>query len=244
MLTPSFNLHTAEGREDYEHFLADNDNHIELEQLRQDRLDEVVMWMNHTFFYEAYVSEGECQFDPSFDRLKNCQTRSDLWQVSGWMRNPPRWYKDRRSMRPQFDLTIDEDDDVIAETTNIERMSILDDTTHAQSSKGNVADAEASAAVNYNTFHPNNDGAEPTNVGTGAATNPFVSIAEAPPCPPSGGHGVAIGSAQQGDVSERWSSSSSSSSLYEYVPPAATVNRNRTLLAGNGMMDKQVCWKH
>lgn len=84
VLTPSFNLHTAEGREDYEHFLADNDNHIELEQLRQDRLDEVVMWMNHTFFYEAYVSEGECQFNPSFDRLKNCQTRSDLWRGSGF----------------------------------------------------------------------------------------------------------------------------------------------------------------
>ena len=36
------------------------------------------------------------------------------------------------------------------------------------------------------------------------------------------------------------SSSSSSSSSSEYVPPAATVNRNRTLLAGHGMTDEQV----
>jgi hypothetical protein len=77
-LRPSFNLHTPEGREDYERWMADNDNSIELSDLYRERLDQIVAWMNHTFFYKAYVSGGECQFDPSFDRGKNCQTRSDL----------------------------------------------------------------------------------------------------------------------------------------------------------------------
>jgi hypothetical protein len=71
------------------------------------------------------------------------------------------------------------------------------------------------------------------NTDNGAPTNPIVSIAEAPPCPPAGGHAgghdAAVGFVQQGDVShierrvamldvvqtfccERPSSSSSSSS--------------------------------
>ena len=54
--------------------MADDDNYVELSDLNRVRLDEVVAWMNHTFFYEAYVSGGESQFDPSFDRGKNCQT--------------------------------------------------------------------------------------------------------------------------------------------------------------------------
>lgn len=54
--------------------MADDDNYVELSDLNRGRLDEVVASMNHTFFYEAYVSGGESQFDPSFDRGKNCQT--------------------------------------------------------------------------------------------------------------------------------------------------------------------------
>jgi len=94
VMRPSFNLHTQQGRTEYQVWMADNDVDNEDSELSEHREAQVSAWMNHTYFYNAYVCGGECQFDKSFDRDIS-QLSSDLWSIRSWRSNPPRWYSER-----------------------------------------------------------------------------------------------------------------------------------------------------
>ena len=134
--------------------MADNDVDNEDSELSEHREAQVSAWMNHTYFYNAYVCGRECQFDKSFDR-DICQLSSDLWSIRSWRSNPPRWYSERRLMSLQFDLTTGDDDDIAA-ADEMHRMSLVE---NVLSSSATVSDAE------------------PMNLGNAATTEPAANVA-------------------------------------------------------------------
>lgn len=71
----------------------------------------VLEWMKHTYFYEAYVRGGECQFDSSY--TKHSYTESSvLWGLGSWTRNPPMWYRSRASIPLELDVSQEDGNEV------------------------------------------------------------------------------------------------------------------------------------
>ena len=71
----------------------------------------VLEWMKHTYFYEAYIRGGECQFDSSYTK-QSYSVQSSLWGLRVWTSNLPIWYRSRASIPLEMDMSLESENEV------------------------------------------------------------------------------------------------------------------------------------